>query len=82
MLTQGTLITTATDTVAMYLSADGTNLSSFFFGYISVATSFAGGTVWASLEPSTPQIQYKMAVGAGGVGPRGYIDVIGYRAAR
>lgn len=81
-VTLGTLITTATDNVAMYLSADGTNLSSYFLGYIYVTNAFSGGTTWAALEPTTPQIQYKMAVGGAGAGPRGYIDVIGYRASR
>jgi hypothetical protein len=77
-----TFVTTALDNINFYLSIDGTNLSDIFLGYVYVANAFAGVSGWHALEASVPQIQYKLAPGGAGAGPRGSIDVIGYRAAR
>ena len=77
-----TLVTTAGDNCLLYFSLDGTNLNYLLSSYIYLVNAFGIGTGYSALEPSTPQIQYKVAVGGGGSGPRAYIDVFGYRASR
>ena len=74
--------TTGGDDVTGSLSSDGTNTTSGARSYVFGTGGFPFTTIWHLLESATPQVYYKVAGGAVGVGPRLYIDVAGYRAAR
>lgn len=78
----GQLATTAANYMALDLSIDGTNHSHRRYVYCDVTANTPQFTEITPIEPSVPGVWAKVSTAGTGVGPKGWVDVIGYRAVR